>query len=109
MSLEKTVYMNQLFEFYQGLLTHKQAEMLALYYEEDYSLSEIAHHYNISRQGVRDNIKRGELSLEYYEDQLRLLAHRQTRLNYYQRILSLSKNDEVKELIQQLINDEYEL
>ncbi|MBQ3508198.1 MAG: HTH domain-containing protein, partial [Clostridia bacterium] len=33
-------------------------DALELYYNEDLSLSEIAQHMNITRQGVRDNIKR---------------------------------------------------
>lgn len=108
MSLEKTVYMNQLFELYGQLLTQKQAEMLALYYEEDYSLSEIADHYEISRQGVRDNIKRGESSLETYEAQLKLLNRRQKRQTYYQQILSMSNDQAVKQVIHTLIDEEYE-
>ena len=108
MSLEKTVYMNQLFELYGQLLTQKQAEMLALYYEEDYSLSEIADHYEISRQGVRDNIKRGESSLETYEAQLKLLNRRQRRQTYYQQILSMSNDQAVKQVIHTLIDEEYE-
>ena len=100
--------MNQLFELYGQLLTQKQAEMLALYYEEDYSLSEIADHYEISRQGVRDNIKRGESSLETYEAQLKLLNRRQKRQTYYQQILSMSNDQAVKQVIHTLIDEEYE-
>jgi len=39
------------------------------YYNEDLSLSEIAENESITRQGVRDLIKRGELQLKKYEDE----------------------------------------
>lgn len=49
-----------LLDIYGGMLTDKQREVLDLYYNEDLSLSEIAANEEISRQGVRDSIKRGE-------------------------------------------------
>lgn len=52
-----------LLDIYGGVLTEKQREMMDLYYNEDLSLSEIAQNLGISRQGVRDSIKRGEETL----------------------------------------------
>lgn len=109
MSLEKTVYMNQLFELYEGLLTPKQAEMLSLYYEEDYSLSEIAQYYDISRQGVHDNIKRGEAALEHYEAQLHLLAQRDKRWQHYQAMMTCDEIQSLKTHIQLLMDEEYDI
>ena len=63
MDLAKVMRVNQLLGFYGGLLTDKQQAMLGLYYEEDFSLAEIADHYDISRQAVRDNLKRAEARL----------------------------------------------
>ena len=40
--IEKTEEMNALLDFYETLLTEKQAEVMKLYYQEDFSLSEIA-------------------------------------------------------------------
>ena len=40
--LEKSVEIGTLCAFYGGLLTQRQQEMLRLYYEEDFSLGEIA-------------------------------------------------------------------
>lgn len=79
MSLDKMIRMNQLFSYYQMLLTDKQQDILSLYYEEDYSLAEIAEEYDISRQAVRDTIKRSEKLLEQYESTLHLLSRRQQR------------------------------
>lgn len=52
-----------LLDFYGEMLTEKQRNCLAYYYEEDLSLSEIAENEGISRQGVRDSIKRAEAQL----------------------------------------------
>lgn len=62
--LIKTMRMNYLFDFYQGLLTEKQRNYLELYYLEDYALSEIAETYQVSRQAVYDNIKRTDELLD---------------------------------------------
>jgi len=62
-----------LLDFYGELLTEKQAKAMELYYNEDLSLSEIAEPLSISRQGVRDSIKRGEKQLIDLENTLGLL------------------------------------
>lgn len=61
-----------LLDFYEAMLTQNQRELLDLYYNNDYSLSEIAQLKNISRQAVLDNIKRGENALLALEDKLQL-------------------------------------
>lgn len=65
--------MAMLFDFYGKLLTDKQREMLAFYYEQDLSLGEIAEEFQISRQAVHDVIKRSEKILEQYEEKLGLV------------------------------------
>lgn len=62
---------------YGGMLTEKQRDVLELYYDEDLSLGEIAENLSISRQGVRDSIKRGEETLEQLEEQLGLMKKQQ--------------------------------
>lgn len=61
-----------LMDVYGSLLTDKQRDAMELYYDEDYSLSEIAEHEKITRQGVRDNIRRGEQVLLDAEERLGL-------------------------------------
>ncbi|MCW6663658.1 YlxM family DNA-binding protein [Aerococcaceae bacterium NML190073] len=104
MNLAKTVRMNQLFGFYQTLLTDKQQQMLQLYYEEDYSLAEIADYYSISRQAVHDNLKRAEKLLEEYESNLQLLERRHKRVKLLAQLLELTADQpNAQSLIQTIL------
>lgn len=71
--MSKDLSISVLMDFYGGLLTEKQRDSLELYYEQDCSLAEIAEDMDISRQGVRDFIKRGEKQLYEFEEKLELV------------------------------------
>ena len=90
--MSKDLSISVLMDFYGGLLTDKQKEALELYYNQDFSLAEIAEHMDISRQGVRDFIKRGEKQLEEFESGLGLLA-RFSRISDKLSVLSQSLAD----------------
>ena len=66
----KDLKISLLFDFYGEMLTDKQKEVIDLYYNNDLSLAEIAEHTLITRQGVRDNIKRAEATLTEMEEKL---------------------------------------
>ena len=84
----KDLRISVLLDFYGPMLTDKQRDVVELYYNEDLSLSEIAEHEHISRQGVRDSIKRGEEIIYELEDKLKMC----------QKMLTLSKLlDNIKE------------
>ena len=68
--MEKNVQISMLNSFYGKLLTEKQFELIDDYYNNDLSLSEIAENHNITRQAVRDNLKKGEKKLFEYEEKL---------------------------------------
>lgn len=61
-----------LLDFYGDMLTAKQKDFLGYYYNDDLSLSEIAENEGITRQGVRDSIKRAEAQLFEMEERLGL-------------------------------------
>ena len=73
MDIEKELQFCILLDFYGDMLTEKQRDVIDLYYNEDLSLSEIAEHENITRQGVRDSIKRGELTMLELEEKFHLV------------------------------------
>ena len=68
--MEEKVKISMLCEFYGALLTDKQREFIDDYYNNDLSLSEIAENNEITRQAVRDIIKKGEKKLFEYEEKL---------------------------------------
>lgn len=70
---EKMIEISLLYDFYGQLLTAKQQEILKLYHEDNYSLSEIAEEFKISRQGVHDAVKKAEKALHEYESKLGLV------------------------------------
>lgn len=63
-----------LLDFYGDMLTDKQRNFISYYYNEDLSLSEIAANEGITRQGVRDAIKRAENQLNDMEERLGLVT-----------------------------------
>ena len=71
--MEKNVEISLLYSFYGRMLTERQADTVDLYYNEDLSLSEVGAELGISRQGVRDNLKRAETTLYDTEERLGLV------------------------------------
>lgn len=71
---EKKVEISYLFDFYGEILSEKQQLAVELYYNDDLSLSEVAAQLGISRQGVRDSLKRSESVLYEMEEKLGLAA-----------------------------------
>ena len=68
--MDKKVEISMLWLIYGKLLTEKQYEYIDYYYNQDLSLSEIAENDNITRQAVRDIIKKSERKLFEYEEKL---------------------------------------
>ncbi len=68
--MEKHIEVSMLCQIYGKMLTEKQYEFINDYYNNDLSLSEIAENNNITRQAVRDVIKKGENKLFELEEKL---------------------------------------
>ncbi|NLJ71859.1 MAG: DNA-binding protein [Syntrophomonadaceae bacterium] len=92
--LEKTENMVLLLDFYGPLLTNNQQHILNLYYELDYSLTEIAHSLDITRQAVYDVVKRAEKLLLSYENKLGLVDRFKMTHNKLAEAQLLLSNDE---------------
>ena len=71
--MEDVFEVGLLMDFYGQLLTGNQLSVMEMYYNDDWSLAEIAENLNISRQGVHDFIKRARILLLEYEEKLRLV------------------------------------
>jgi len=69
---EKNLNIGYLLDFYGDILPERKRNVMDMYYNEDFSLAEIANEIGISRQGVRDIIKKSEEELFFYEEKLGL-------------------------------------
>ncbi len=69
---EKNLQIGYLLDFYGDILPERKRSVMEMYYNEDLSLAEIAAEIDISRQGVRDIIKKTEDELYFYENKLGL-------------------------------------
>lgn len=86
---EKDWNISYLLDFYGNILPEKKRSVMELYYNEDLSLAEIAEQIGISRQGVRDIIKKTEEELFFWEEKLGLVKRDLKLRNRAERILSL--------------------
>ncbi|MDR0738603.1 MAG: DNA-binding protein [Oscillospiraceae bacterium] len=109
----KNFVVSGLLDFYGRMLTPKQYEAARCYYDEDLSLSEIAINQKITRQGVRDAIKRAEVWLFRMEEKLEFFKKSQEnkkrvetirkkaeRINFINKTLSFSK--EIQNCVQDI-------
>lgn len=99
-------------QFYGKLLTEKQYEVLDDYYNNDLSLSEIAENLDITRQAVRDNIKKGENKLLEYEEKLGIMKKVMEQeekiaviLSEITKIKSKSSDKEVERILEHIKNE----
>ncbi len=72
--MAKNLDMIMLLDFYGDMLTEKQRDFISYYYNDDLSLAEIAENVGITRQGVRDAIKRAESLLIEMEERVGFVA-----------------------------------
>ena len=79
-----------LLDFYGAVLTERVRKMLDMYYCDDLSLAEISEEFGISRQGVRQAIKKGEEELFSLEEKLGLAARHLAVQEEAEKLLALA-------------------
>ena len=104
--MSKDLYYSTLLDVYGKTLNKRQFDVMTAYYNEDLSLSEIADNMQISKQGVRDIIKRAETHLMQLEMQLSFIEKARSREKL---LIDILKNIEeinlsVQEMEQQSVN-----
>ena len=104
---EKNLKIGYLLDFYGDILPDRKREVLDFYYNDDLSLAEIAEDIGISRQGVRDIIKKAEEQLLFYEEKLGLAARFTAAQRSAEELVALTRElelgDDVKEKIASLL------
>jgi len=71
---ERVEYASMLYDFYGSLLSDSQNEVMALYHEDNLSLSEIAEELGQTRQAVHYTLRKAEKALGSYEEKLGLIS-----------------------------------
>lgn len=71
-NIEEIIYLNNLFDLYQSLLTPAQSEIFNEYYNDNLSLSEISEIHNVSRSAASYSLKLVRKKLEKFEAKLHL-------------------------------------
>lgn len=111
--MEKNVKISMLNEIYGKLLTQKQSEIINDYYNHDLSLSEIAENNQITRQAVRDILKKGEKKLFEYEEKLMFMKRTLNQEKRIEKVLAeltkIQKNDSDQQIADVLENIKKEL
>ncbi|MDE6657692.1 MAG: hypothetical protein K2J88_03810, partial [Oscillospiraceae bacterium] len=97
-SMAKNLKYVLLLDCYGELLTKRQKQIAELYYNEDFSLSEIAEMQNITRQAVRDSLRHSENILLQTEEKLGM-ADRMLQMRFcLEQILEYSESEQIIKL-----------
>lgn len=94
--MEDILQLTLLYDFYGELLTEKQKQVYEMHYQNDLSLSEIGEELSISRQAVRDQLKRTEKILRDYEEKLQLISRFQAQKKAVQEMKRIMEGLEQK-------------
>ncbi|MBE6584994.1 MAG: DNA-binding protein [Ruminococcaceae bacterium] len=86
---EKNLQIGYLLDFYGEVLPERRREIMDLYYNDDLSLAEIAETIGITRQAVREAVKKTETELYFYEEKLGLLRRFKEAEGHAQKALAL--------------------
>ena len=97
--MEEILQLTLLYDFYGELLTEKQKQTFELYYQNDLSLTEIGQELDISRQAVRDLLKRTEKILLEYDAKLQLVGRFLEQKKAIQTIKAIIEDVERKEVL----------
>ena len=100
---EKNLSLSYLLDEYGSVLGERHRVMLDYYYNQDLSLGEIAAEVGISRQGVRDSIKKAEEELFFLEEKLRLRERALKTAEAGERLLAMPMSDEVRQAVLELL------
>lgn len=99
--MDEILHLTLLYDFYGELLTEKQKQAFELHYQDDLSLSEIGTELSISRQAVRDQLKRTENILLGYEEKLGLVKRFQEQKKAVQKMREIMEDMETDSLTPQ--------
>lgn len=97
--MDKMLYLNNLYDYYQKLLTGKQRIYFEEYYFNNLSLGEIAENYNVSRNAVFNQLRIVEKKLNEYENTLQLYQKKNKIMNILKGKIEQKELKEIENLL----------
>ena len=100
--MEEKIKISILLNLYGNLLTQTQKKYMDLYYNKDWSLSEIGESENITRQAVRTILVKSKNKLYEYEEKIRFLKKQENINNLLKKIEEKNISEEIKKILQEI-------
>lgn len=100
--MEKDLETVMLLDTYSGLLTEKQLRLCDMYYNQDYSLSEIAGIEHTTRQAARDGISKARQKLQSFEAALSLCGRRIRTSSALQKARAVAADPAMKAILDEI-------
>ncbi len=100
--MDRLIELGQLLGWYGAFLTERQRSLVRQYADEDCSLGEIAEREGISRQAVRDAIKKAEAELRDMEDKLGLIETNEKMRRLIGQLGQTRLDEQQKDLLRQI-------
>lgn len=95
--MENDLYLTNLYDCYNKLLTDKQRQYFEDYYFNNLTLTEISENENVSRNAVHKQLKEVNSKLEEFEKKLKIYEKNKE-------LLKLPVSNEIKKDIEKIIN-----
>ena len=103
--MEEKIKISILLSLYGNLLTETQKKYMDLYYNQDWSLSEIGESENITRQAVRTILVKSKNKLYEYEEKIGFLKRQEKINKLLIKIEEQNITEETKKIIQEIKED----
>ena len=104
-ALKEIVELTRLYDVYGPLLSDHKREIFESYVLDNYSLGEIADQVGLSRQGVRDIVKRCSKELQVAEEKLGFLKKMDSITDRLEEASKKTDEPEIKKILAAVISD----
>ena len=100
--MEEKIKISILLSLYGNLLTETQKKYMDLYYNQDWSLSEIGESENITRQAVRTILVKSKNKLYEYEEKIGFLKRQEKISKLLIKLEEQNISEETKKILEKI-------
>ena len=100
--MEEKIKISILLSLYGNLLTETQKKYMDLYYNQDWSLSEIGENENITRQAVRTILVKSKNKLYEYEEKIGFLKRQEKISKLLIKLEEQNISEETKKILEKI-------